>query len=71
MPRPSDPPVLLVKCYDLAKWLLERVEGFPKSQRFVFGQRLADPIGLHPRREMDSNSPRLSVQSTDVRFLPK
>jgi hypothetical protein len=42
MPHPSDPPVLLVKWYDLAKWLLERVESFPKSQRFVFGQRLAD-----------------------------
>ena len=42
MPRASDPPVLLVKWYDFAKWLLERVESFPKSQRFVFGQRLAD-----------------------------
>ena len=38
----SEPPVLLVKWYDLAKWLLARVESFPKSQRFVFGQRLAD-----------------------------
>ena len=42
MPRASEPPVLLVKWYDLAKWLLERIESFPKSQRFVFGQRLAD-----------------------------
>jgi hypothetical protein len=42
MPRPSDPPILLVKWYDLTKWLLERVESFPKGQRFVFGQRLAD-----------------------------
>ena len=42
MARASDPPVLLVKWYDFAKWLLERVESFPKSQRFVFGQRLAD-----------------------------
>ncbi len=29
MARASDPPVLLVKWYDLAKWLLERVEQFP------------------------------------------
>jgi hypothetical protein len=29
-----------VKWYDYAKWLLERVENFPKSQRFVRGQRL-------------------------------
>ena len=33
-------PVVLVKWYDYAKWLLERVENFPKSQRFVLGQRL-------------------------------
>lgn len=42
MALPSEPPVLLVRWYDLAKWLLERIESFPKSQRFVFGQRLAD-----------------------------
>src|SRR5690606_8466649 len=38
----GEPPILLVKWYDLSKWLLERVESIPKSQRFVFGQRLAD-----------------------------
>jgi len=38
----GDPPILLVKWYDLSKWLLARIESFPKSQRFVFGQRLAD-----------------------------
>jgi hypothetical protein len=37
-----DAPVVLVKWYDWTKWLLERVESFPKNQRFVFGQRLAD-----------------------------
>jgi len=42
MARAGDPPILLVRWYDLSKWLLERVESFPKSQRFVFGQRLAD-----------------------------
>ena len=36
------PPILLVKWYDATKWLLERVEAFPKNQRFVFGQRIAD-----------------------------
>ncbi len=35
-------PVVLVKWYDVVKWLLERVDSFPKNQRFVFGQRLAD-----------------------------
>ena len=33
---------MLVKWYDVTKWMLERVEAFPKNQRFVFGQRLAD-----------------------------
>jgi hypothetical protein len=29
-----DLPVVLVKWYDDAKWVLEGVESFPKSQRF-------------------------------------
>ena len=37
-----EPPIVLVKWYDVTKWMLERVEAFPKNQRFVFGQRLAD-----------------------------
>ena len=42
MRRSSDPPVVLVRWYDAAKWILERVDSFPKNQRFIFGQRLAD-----------------------------
>jgi len=41
-PQSTEPPVLLVKWYDVTKWLLERVDSFPKNQRFVFGQRIAD-----------------------------
>ncbi|TWT97920.1 hypothetical protein Pla108_20740 [Botrimarina colliarenosi] len=37
-----EPPVLLVKWYDLTRWILEKVDSIPKSQRFVFGTRLAD-----------------------------
>ena len=36
MARPAgrnEPPVLLVKWYDVTKWLLERVDSFPKNQR--------------------------------------
>jgi hypothetical protein len=29
------PPVVLVKWYDLVKWLLERVDSFPKKQRLL------------------------------------
>jgi hypothetical protein len=32
----------LVKWYDWLGWLLDRVDSFPKNQRFIFGQRLAD-----------------------------
>lgn len=46
MPTPQnrDLPVVLFKWYDYAKWVLERVESFPKSQRFVLGQRLGDQV---------------------------
>jgi hypothetical protein len=32
-----EPPILLVKWYDVGKWVLERVESFPENQRFLFG----------------------------------
>jgi hypothetical protein len=35
----AESPVVLVKWYDVVKWILERVDSFPKNQRFVFGQR--------------------------------
>ena len=40
--RSAEPPVVLVKWYEFVKWLLGRVDSFPKNQRFIFGQRLAD-----------------------------
>ena len=42
LPQSNAPPILLVKWYDVTKWMLERVDSFPKNQRFIFGQRLAD-----------------------------
>ena len=39
MPRTSEPP-LFTKFYAIAKWLIERVEGFPKVIRFSLGERL-------------------------------
>jgi hypothetical protein len=44
MPKKSDAPVLLVRWYDYTRWLLERVDSFPKNQRFIFGTRLADAV---------------------------
>jgi len=43
--RGHEPPILLVKWYDVTKWLLERVDSFPKNQRFIFGQRIAERRG--------------------------
>jgi len=42
MARKTDPPVVLIKWYDFTQWLLDRVDSFPRNQRFIFGQRLAD-----------------------------
>ncbi|GEM_PF-3695671 len=42
MPKKPAAPVLLVRWYDYTKWLLERVDSFPKNQQFIFGTRLAD-----------------------------
>ena len=43
-PQKSELPVVLVKWYDYAKWVLERVESFPKNQRYVLGQRLSAQV---------------------------
>ncbi len=43
MPAP-DLPIALAKWYDYVKWVLDRVDGFPKNQRFVLGTRLADAV---------------------------
>ena len=37
-------PILLAKWYDYTQWVLDRVDGFPKNQRFVLGTRLADGV---------------------------
>ena len=42
--RGKDQPEVLVKWYDYTKWVLDRVDGFPKNQRFVLGTRLADAV---------------------------
>jgi hypothetical protein len=39
-----DLPIALAKWYDCVKWVLDRVDGFPKNQRFVLGTRLADAV---------------------------
>lgn len=36
--------MVLVKWYDTAKWALERVESFPKNQKYVLGQRLSNQV---------------------------
>jgi hypothetical protein len=37
-------PIVVTQWYAYAKWVLERVEGFPKSQRFIPGQRLSNHV---------------------------
>ena len=40
----NDLPLALTKWYEYTKWMLDRVDGFPKNQRFVLGTRLADGV---------------------------
>ena len=40
----SELPIALGKWYDHTKWVLDRVDGLPKNQRFVLGTRLADAV---------------------------
>ena len=37
-------PKALATWYDYTKWVLDRVDGFPKNHRFVLGTRLADAV---------------------------
>ena len=43
-PPGADIPVVVNKWYGYAKWALKRVESFPKSQRFILGQRLSNHV---------------------------
>ena len=38
----GDVPIVLSQWYDTAKWILEKIDKFPKNQRFIFGQRIAE-----------------------------
>ena len=42
MARAVRQPVVLMKWYRVVSWMLDRVDHFPKNQRFVFGQRLSE-----------------------------
>ncbi len=35
----GDVPIVLSKWYDVCKWILAKVDSFPKNQRFIFGTR--------------------------------
>jgi hypothetical protein len=43
-PPGTDLPIVVTRWYAYAKWVLERVESFPKSQRFILGQRLSNHV---------------------------
>ena len=40
LPMAQDPPPILTVTEEFLGWTLDRTAGFPKSQRFTFGQRL-------------------------------
>ena len=43
-PPGQDSPKVLIQWYNYTKWMMERVESFPKNQRFILGQRLANHL---------------------------
>ena len=45
MPKQKEPP-LFTTFYAIAKWLIERVEGFPKVIRFSLGERILENVLL-------------------------
>jgi len=59
----EEPPVLLVKWYDVTRWLLERVDSFPQNQRFIFGRR-------RPAGDLMERFKALSGKSSVNRGLP-
>lgn len=58
---------MLVKWYDWLRWLLDRVDSFPKNQRFIFGIRLADRaivvLELLVEAAYSSEQPRLLARA--------
>lgn len=44
MQQKGDLPIACVKWFDFCKWVLDRVDAFPKNQRFILGTRLADLV---------------------------
>ena len=41
---PPEVPVVVVKVYDLILWLLNQIPKFPRSHRFVLGDRIESLI---------------------------
>ncbi|WP_043582399.1 diversity-generating retroelement protein Avd [Geminisphaera colitermitum] len=75
--KSANEPVLLARWYDYMKWLLDRVDGFPKNQRFIFGTRLADAaLDIHEllveasyTREKAELLRRVNVRVEKLRWL--
>ena len=42
VPQGGAQPAVIGKWYDYTRWVLDRIDQFPKNQRFVLGTRLAD-----------------------------
>ena len=70
-------PPIVTKAYDLACWLLPRVNDFPRSYRFVLGDRLIQVtldlveglVEASHRRDKRHSLERASEQLNRLRFL--
>jgi len=71
------PPVAVLKCYDLALYLMQRIEKFPRSHKFTLGDRLAaavldvleDLVAAAYSRDKRALLERANLRLHRVRFL--
>jgi hypothetical protein len=75
--QPQEPAVVVGKAYDLALWLVQKVEHFPKSYRFSVGDRIVkeglDLVQTLVRCAYASDKVKLlelaSAQTNSLRYL--
>jgi 23S rRNA-intervening sequence protein len=75
--NPQEPAVIVGKAYDLALWVLQKVEHFPKPYRISVGDRLVshtlDLMLLLVRSAYSSDKARLlqnaDLEATSLRYL--
>lgn len=72
-PKPAAESPLFTRFYDLMHWLVQRVEKFPRSQRFILGSRVLDTaFGCHAllvsARKMTGTARQEALLQADIQL---